>query len=189
MNCTRSWSARSRLRCAKKVCHGWWGKGVICNTGGSAYAQLSHHGMAPPEAALLAEYEASLAFEDAAIAAAVHDMELWESSAAGADGVPPPGNEAEPQVPCPMCHRRRLLSSRGVIFCGCGGIRLDLAAQGTGTLAFAAERLAAAWDEHARRGCAAQLVFRQHRLDGLPGSSGDSLWASCTSCGALIAVL
>jgi hypothetical protein len=129
------------------------------------------------EATLLAEYEASLAFEEHAIAAAVHDQEVWEASAAE-----PGGGESEPPVPCPVCHRRRLLASRGVVFCGCGGIRLDLATQGTGTLAFAAQRLAAAWDEHAGRGCNAQLLFRQQSV------GGDSLWGSCASCGALIAV-
>ena len=144
------------------------------------------------EAMLLAEYEASLAFEDEAVAAAVHDQEVWESSvAAAADGslAEQPNGESEPPVPCPVCHRRRLLASRGVLFCGCGGIRLDLAAQGSGTLAFASERLAAAWSEHAGSGCPAQLQFRQHHLGPVPGGGGDSLWAGCESCKALIAVL
>jgi hypothetical protein len=142
---------------------------------------------AQAEAMLLAEYEASLAFEDEAVAAAVHDQEVWESSVAeGGLADHPPD---EPPVPCPVCHRRRLLASRGVLFCGCGGIRLDLAAQGSGTLAFAAERLAAAWGEHAGSGCPAQLQFRQHNLGPVPGGGGDSLWAGCDTCKALIAVL
>jgi hypothetical protein len=130
--------------------------------------------------ALLAEYEASLAMSDAALADAVADLEAWEDSSRCASG-------DDPVVPCPVCHRRRLLASpRGVLFCGCGGIRRVLAAQGTGTLAFAAQRLAGAWEEHARGGCPAQPVFTQ--IASLMGG-GDTLWAACDTCQALMAVL
>ena len=125
------------------------------------------------EAAALAEYEAALAAEDAAAAAAVSEHEAW----AAADGS---GAEA---VPCPVCRTRRLLCLRGVVACACGGVRLDLSAEG-GTLAHVRDALAHAWAQHAAGGCTHRPAFSQRSDFGAA-----ALWAHCDACQALIAVL
>jgi hypothetical protein len=133
------------------------------------------------EAAILAEYEASLAAEDAALAAAAAEYELWDESGAGGDGAPD-GSGAD-AVRCPVCRVRRLLCVRGVVCCACGGLRLDLSAEGAG-LAHVGRALAAAWEEHARSGCTAEPRFGQRADFGAA-----ALWAHCAACDTLMAVL
>ena len=126
------------------------------------------------EAAALAEYEAAVAAEDAAAAAAAAEHAAW---AADVDA------SGEAPVPCPVCGVRRLLCLRGVVCCACGGIRLDLSAEG-GTLAHVRDALAAAWAAHAANGCARRPQFSQRSDFGAA-----ALWAHCDECRALIAVL
>ncbi len=116
------------------------------------------------------------------MAAAAAEYELWHehSGAAGSDAAA--GPQEEP-VRCPVCRVRRLLCHRGVVCCACGGLRLDLSAEGGG-LPHVAAALAAAWDAHAARGCAAHPRFMQRHAFGTHG-----LWAQCDNCGALFAVL
>jgi hypothetical protein len=123
---------------------------------------------------MLAEYEASLAHEEASMAAAAEEYDLWQESGDDAAG------EA---VRCPVCRRRRLLCHRGVVCCACGGLRLDLSAEGAG-LAHVARALGAAWQAHAQRGCAAEPRFTQREAFGTT-----ALWAHCDACDALMAVL
>ena len=126
------------------------------------------------EAAALAEYEAAAAAEDAAAAAAAAEHAAW---AADDDA------SGEAPVPCPVCGVRRLLCLRGVVCCACGGIRLDLSAEG-GTLERVRDALAAAWAAHAATGCARRPQFSQRSDFGAA-----ALWAHCDECRALIAVL
>ena len=63
------------------------------------------------EAALLAEHEAA---------------ERWEAAAVEASLAQ--DHEAGP--PCPVCKQRALLQNRHVIFCGCGGVRLETQHEG-----------------------------------------------------------
>ena len=126
------------------------------------------------EAAALAEYEAAAAAEDAAAAAAAAEHAAW---AADEDA------SGEAPVPCPVCGVRRLLCLRGVVCCACGGIRLDLSAEG-GNLGRVREALAAAWAAHAATGCARRPQFSQRSDFGAA-----ALWAHCDECRALIAVL
>lgn len=123
------------------------------------------------EAALVADYERSLAEEAVALGAAAAEAAEW---AAG----------AETPVRCPVCCRRRLLQLRGVVTCACGGLRLDLSREGLG-LAHVAAALAAAWEAHAARPCAALPAFAQ----GAPFGGPPSLWLSCGACEALEVVL
>jgi hypothetical protein len=64
------------------------------------------------EAALLAEHEATERWEAAAVEARL----AQEGQANG--------------PPCPVCKRRELLQNRHVIFCGCGGVRLETQHEG-----------------------------------------------------------
>jgi hypothetical protein len=130
----------------------------------------------------LAEYEASLAAEDAALAAAAAEYELWDESGAGGDAAAD-GSGGADAVRCPVCRVRRLLCVRGVVCCACGGLRLDLSAEGAG-LAHVGRALAGAWEEHARSGCAAEPRFAQRADFGTA-----ALWAHCAACDALTAVL
>jgi hypothetical protein len=125
------------------------------------------------EAAALAEYEAAVAAEDAAAAAAALEHEEWGAPDASGD---------EP-VPCPVCFTRRLLCRRGVVLCACGGVRLDLSAEG-GSLPRVRDALAHAWAAHAATGCPHRPVFSQRSDFGAA-----ALWAHCGACQALIAVL
>ena len=126
------------------------------------------------EAALLEAFEAEARREEAATAATVAELELWERSGGGEEG------EA---VRCPVCARRRLVVSRGVVLCSCGGLRLDLAAEG-GTLARVREALAEAWQVHAAA-CRAEPAFQQRAAPG----GGEHLWLTCQHCSAFAAVL
>lgn len=87
-------------------------------------------------------------------------------------------------MPCPVCRVRRLHAHAGVLFCGCGRLRLDLGREGAGTLAWAAARLADAWRSHRAAGCGAELVYGQHSVGGAQG-----LWAACEACGLVQLVL
>ena len=126
------------------------------------------------EAALLAEYEASQAVDDAALAAAAADDAVWQEHG---------GDDGAEAVRCPVCRRRRLLAHRGVVFCACAGLRLDLSAEGAG-LAHVAATLAAAWEAHASSGCRAEPRFTQREAFGT-----HALWAHCDACDMLQAVL
>ena len=128
---------------------------------------------AETEAAALAEYEAASAADDAAAAAAAAEHEAWSAADAAGDDA----------VPCPVCRCRRLLCLRGVVVCACGGVRLDLSAEG-GSLARVRDALALAWQQHAAGGCAHTPAFSQRSDFGAA-----ALWAHCDACQALIAVL
>lgn len=144
----------------------------------------------PPaaESSILAEYERSLAEERAAADTAAEAQSLWEA--------PPPvgwfpddgggggGGEGSP-VACPVCRTRRLFAHRGVLFCACAGLRLDLGREGAGTLRWAAARLGEAWGRHARGGCRRAPAAHQQDLGG--GQQG--LVAGCDACGWLAVVL
>lgn len=104
------------------------------------------------------------------------ELELWEAGGSGSGD--------DDAVRCPVCRWRRLAAQRGVLLCACGGLRLDLSAEGTGTLGHARERLATAWQSHAAA-CRAEPAFAQSA--GPVG--GEHLWLSCASCGELAVVM
>ena len=90
---------------------------------------------------------------------------------------------------CPCCRRRRILASRGVVFCACGQLRLDLSLEG-GSLEYVQQSLASAWEQHAQCGCREEPRFEQ-RAAAMPGSpaSAQSLWATCAACNLLLVVV
>ena len=137
--------------------------------------------MREEEAELLAAYEESLAAEEAAQAEKVRDMQEWEEGA-GAPGAG--GSQGEDPVPCPVCRKRRLLCRRGVVLCGCGGVRLELGDEGIG-LAEVRQSLAVAWDVHSSGGCKEDPTFRQAAA---PGSSQEHLWVTCSVCNCFAVV-
>jgi len=133
------------------------------------------------EAAILAEYEASQAFDHAAVQAAADALDLWESEESGAESK---GSDEDVAVLCPVCRMRRLHALRGVIFCACGGLRLELSCEGLG-LPQVSQLLGAALEEHLRGGCAHTPRFVQQQ--GWGGT--ENLVATCRACQAFVTVL
>jgi len=87
-------------------------------------------------------------------------------------------NESETSfiVLCPICKRRNLLQNHYVIFCGCGGLRLDMQNEAL-NLPDLKTRLDSVFQFHAANGCVAVPVFSQHDKFG-----ESALYMQCTQC-------
>ena len=85
--------------------------------------------------------------------------------------------EDEPTL-CPVCKRDWLLTADGgrVFLCRCG-LRLDVANDGL-TLGMLRRQLAALYEAHSARGCAAEPVFEPRTQWGIT-----ALWGGCNHCG------
>ena len=112
---------------------------------------------------------------------------------AGAEGAPGGGSASASQpVLCPFCRQASLVQHHGVILCPRGDLRLDVALEGLG-LEDLRQRLAAALDAHAARGCGAAPEFglQAAAAGGPPGADGGGalLCMACRQCGCFEVVL
>jgi len=126
------------------------------------------------EAELLEEFEAMNQWEEAQ----VHSM----VDSAYADQTGPVGEGAQPLL-CPVCRRCHVLQNRHVLYCGCGGLRLEVQHEGLG-LQDMRDALASACVKHAQSGCTMDPIFQQDTHLGV-----SILFLKCTGCHALDAVI